>query len=60
GMMPFEIATGEKPNLAQLPEFGCVVWVKIEGWGKLEACADEGRWVGFDGESKGHRVYWPK
>ncbi|KDQ11296.1 hypothetical protein BOTBODRAFT_94371, partial [Botryobasidium botryosum FD-172 SS1] len=59
-MTPHKIVTGEKPNLSRLPEFGASVWVKIEGRGKLEACADEGHWVGFDGESKGHRVYWPK
>jgi len=26
---------------------------------KVYECAKEGRWIGFDNTSKGHRIYWP-
>ena len=26
---------------------------------KIHKRAEEGRWIGFDDSSKGHRVYWP-
>src|SRR5204862_3719735 len=44
-------------NLSDLHEWGCTVWVKIDS-GKLEAKAAEGRFVGYDAERKGYRVYW--
>lgn len=55
---PLEMATGEKPDLSELHEWGSVIWVKILNAGKLEPHAEEVRFVGFDEESKGYRVYW--
>ena len=56
---PFEAVTGKKPNLAKLPEWGCVAWVHTKKNSKLDGRATEGRWVGFDEQSKGHRIFWP-
>jgi len=57
---PYEVATGMKPDLTNLLEWGIPIWVKILDAGKLDVRADEVRFVGFDEESKGVRVYWPK
>jgi Reverse transcriptase (RNA-dependent DNA polymerase) len=59
GKTPYESMHREKPNLTDLPEWGTRVFTLREDRGKLEAKADEGRWVGYSDESKGHRVYWP-
>ncbi len=56
---PHEKATNQKPDLSQLREFGCNVWVKKLGQSKLQPQADAGCFVGFDEESKGIQVYWP-
>ena len=55
---PLELATGNKPNLTSIRPWGCKAWVKQIDVGKLEAKADKCRFVGFDSESKGFRVYW--
>lgn len=31
----------------------------IKGWGKLDAKADEGRWIGYSRESQAHCIYCP-
>ncbi|KAF8636859.1 hypothetical protein AX14_010377 [Amanita brunnescens Koide BX004] len=46
GLTPYEMVTGEAPVLLDMPE-----------WGAVE-CAKEGQWVGYDLNSKGHRIYW--
>ena len=56
--MPYEPVHGVKPDLSDLPEWGTRAFVLKEDSGKLDA-KDEGRWVGYSNESKGHRVYWP-
>ena len=57
GRTPFEAMGFGKPNLANLHEWGCSVWVQIEA-GKLDAKAVKLRFVGYDAERKGFRVYW--
>ena len=57
---PLEKATGRKPNLSRVLVFGSVVWVKVKDAGKLEPQAVEGHFVGYDEESKGYRIYYPK
>jgi hypothetical protein len=52
------MVTGKKPNLSDLREWGSVVWVHDDSGTKLDGHAKEGRWVGFDEQSKGSRVYW--
>jgi len=34
--------------------------VHIIGQSKLDARAQEGHWMGFDDNSKGHRIFWPE
>ena len=58
--MPYELVHGTKPNLTDLPEWGTTVFVLREHSSKLDARSDEGRWMGYSDESKGHRVYWPR
>ena len=59
GRTPFEALTGSPPDLSGIPEWGAQVWVHDTSSGKVGERAIPARWVGFDGESKGHRVYWP-
>ena len=49
-----------KPNLSRVLVFGSAVWVKVKDAGKLEPQAVEGRFIGYDEESKGYRIYYPK
>jgi transposase InsO family protein len=56
---PYEMAMGVKPNLSDLHEWGCKVWVHSAGGSKLDGRAAVGRWVGYDDSSSGHRIYWP-
>ena len=59
-LTPFEVLTGKKPNLLNLPEWGTKVWVHDNGNSKLEGQSKIGRWVGFDADSThAHRIYWP-
>jgi hypothetical protein len=59
GRTPYMLVHDAKPDLTDLPEWGTRVFVLKESNGKLESKADEGKWVGYSDESKGHRVYWP-
>ena len=49
----------KKPNLAGIQEFGAAAYVKDSAAGKLSARAKKGRFIGYDSESKGYRIYWP-
>jgi len=57
---PIEQATGQKPNLKRVLAFGAIVWVKVKDAGKLDSQAVEGSFVGYNEESKGYRLYFPK
>ncbi|KDQ27171.1 hypothetical protein PLEOSDRAFT_1106055 [Pleurotus ostreatus PC15] len=57
---PHEMATGERPDLGKAMEWGRKVFVCILDAGKLQPRAEEGRFIGFDWESKGVRIFWPK
>ncbi len=59
GHTPFEVFHKSKPDLRDIQEWGCKVWVHVEDGSKLEGRAREGRWLGFDQESNGHRIYYP-
>lgn len=58
GRTPFEAINGRPPTLLGLPVWGCCVWVHDTSTGKVGVRALAARWVGYDGQSKGHRVYW--
>ena len=58
---PFEILNGYKPNIKNLPQWGCKVRVHDDSGSKLDGRSKIGRWMGFDTETKeGHRIYWPE
>ena len=59
GKTPYEAIHGKKPHLGGIQEFGAAAYVKDLKVGKLDACAKLGRFVGYDLESKGYRIYWP-
>ena len=48
-----------KPHLAGIHKFGAAAYVKDLKAGKLDPRALLGRFVGYDSESKGFRIYWP-
>ena len=60
GKTPYEIQHGRKPNLSGIQEFGATAYVKDLSAGKLDLRACIGRFIGYDLESKGYRIYWPK
>jgi hypothetical protein len=60
GKTPYEMVTGKKPYLGGILEFGVAAYVKDLTAGKLDACAQKGRFVGYDSESKGYHIYWPE
>jgi transposase InsO family protein len=55
---PYETAQGRKPDLSNLHDWGCKVWVHNANGSKLDGRAMIGKWVGFDESSSGHRIYW--
>ena len=58
GKTPWQALYGTPPNLSGLKRFGEKIWVHDPDGSKLDPRAREGRWIGFDVESRGHRVYW--
>jgi len=60
GKTPYEARKGKKPHLAGLQEFGVAAYVKDNNAGKLDSRARVGRFVGYDTESKGFRIYFPE
>ena len=60
GKTPYEMGNRRKPHLGGIQEFGAAAYVKDLAAGKLDARAKKGRFVGYDSESKGYRIYWPE
>ena len=56
---PYEMLYQKQPNLENVPVWGCRVKVHDMLGTKLDMCARDGHWVGFDPESDGHRIYFP-
>src|SRR5882762_4938951 len=59
GKTPYEMKHKKKPHLGGIHEFGPAAYVKDLKAGKLDSRAQLGRFVGYDSESKGFRIYWP-
>jgi hypothetical protein len=59
GKTPYKARHNKKPHLAGIQEFGAAAYVKDLKAEKLDARAKVGRFVGYDSESKGFRIYWP-
>ena len=57
---PYKMQHGKKPYLAGIQEFGTAAYMKDLDAGKLDPKARVGRFVGYNSESKGYRIYWPK
>jgi len=57
---PYEKVHGSKPNLLDLHHFGRPIYVRVENAGKLDEQAKQAKFIGYDYNSKGYRVYWPK
>jgi len=58
GRTPYEVLYGIKPEVGDIHLWGSRVWVRSLTAGKLDPRGREGRFVGYDGESKGCRIYW--
>ena len=55
---PYKALYGVKPDTSNLHLWCFRVWVRDLTAGKLDPRGREGRFVGYDSESKGYRVYW--
>jgi hypothetical protein len=54
---PYECLYGQKPNLANIPEWGQTIWVYKPAGFKLNDRASQARWIGFNANSThAHRV----
>ena len=53
GKVLLEAATSSHPDLSQLQEWGCHVWVHDNCASKFEPCMCDGHWIGLDDASKG-------
>ena len=59
GKTLYEVRHNKKPFLGGIQEFGVAAYVKDLKAGKLDSRAQLGRFVGYDSESKGYRIFWP-
>ena len=59
GKTPYKMLNKSKPYLGGIQEFGTAAYVKDLKAGKLDACTQQGCFVGYGSESKGFRIYWP-
>ena len=55
---PYKVLYGVKPEVGDIHLWGSRVWVRSLTAGKLDPRGREGHFVGYDGESKGYRIYW--
>ena len=55
---PYKALYQKKPNLSNIPVWGCRVKVHDNTGSKLDVRVRDGCWVGFDLDSDGHRIYW--
>ena len=57
GKTSYELLMGNKLNLHNIPEWGAHMWVHDPNGSKLDIRAQDGHWVGFDGNNGAHRIY---
>ncbi|KAK3874235.1 hypothetical protein Pcinc_020808 [Petrolisthes cinctipes] len=60
GKTPFEIMTGEKPNLKNMKIFGSLCYAYVQEKKKLDARCERGVFVGYDNQSPAYLVYLPE
>ena len=58
GKTPFEIMTGEKPNLKNMHIFGTVCYAYVQQKKKLDARSERGIFLGYDTQSPAYLVYF--
>ena len=58
GKTPYEVLYRVKLEIRDIHLWGSRVWAQSLTAGKLDPRGQEGRSAGYDGESKGYRVYW--
>ena len=56
----YEKVHGSKPDLSDMHEFGCSIYIRVENAGKLDEQAKQAKFIGYNYNSKGYRVYWPE
>ena len=59
GRTPYEVFYGTKPDIKDIHLWGSCVWVRDLTAGKLDPRGREGRFIGYEAESKGCCIYWP-
>jgi len=59
GKTLYEMVFKLKHHLEDLPEWGSHLYILHKGCRKLKERADQACWVGYSGNTQGHRVYWP-
>ena len=59
GKTLYKMLYGKKPYLGDLPIWGAKCWILDHSGSKLDDCACEGHWVGFDTELTAHWIYLP-
>ncbi len=58
---PYRHLYGYAPNLANLPQWGQVIWVHNPDNSKLDVHSTPECWVGYDIDSPhAYRIYWPR
>ena len=57
---PYEKVHGSKPDLSDMHHFGCPIYVRVKNAGKLDEQAKQAKFIGYDYNSKGYRIYWPE
>jgi hypothetical protein len=57
--MPYKALYRQSPDLSNLQRWGCATWVHDTDGSKLDVYACKARWLGFDVNTRAHRVYWP-
>jgi hypothetical protein len=60
GKTPFEIFTGQKPNISNMHVFGCVCYAYVQNKKKLDARSEKCIFVGYDKGSPAYLVYYPE
>src|SRR5258707_6825230 len=59
GKMPFEALYGQPLDLSAIHIWGSPVLVHNANGSKLDVHAREACWLGFDINTRAHRVFWP-
>jgi hypothetical protein len=60
GVTPFEVFHRVRLDVAHIHLWGSCVWVRDLTVGKLDVRGWEGRFIGYDTNSEGCHIYWPK